>query len=185
MVESILEELTAEPEEQEIKTKDIQEESSKGKIKGSLFLKYIKASGKAFSLLLVGLLFALSQIIASGVDYFVSFWTNIEEFRGINTTANAAQNKFPDWSTDFCIYLYSGLLVVLFFVALYRSLLFFTIAKWCSQKLHDSMFDNIIKATMRFFETNPSGRILNRFSKDIGGIDELLPKAIMDACQVL
>lgn len=37
-----------------------------------------------------------------------------------------------------------------------------------SQKLHNSMFNGVISATMRFFDTNPSGRILNRFSKDIG-----------------
>lgn len=45
-----------------------------------------------------------------------------------------------------------------------------------SQKLHDKMFDGVISAPMRFFDTNPSGRILNRFSKDMGAIDELLPK---------
>lgn len=38
---------------------------------------------------------------------------------------------------------------------------------------------------MRFFDTNPSGRILNRFSKDIGGVDELLPKGILDAGQFI
>ena len=28
---------------------------------------------------------------------------------------------------------------------------------------------------IRFFDTNPLGRITNRFSKDIGGIDDSLP----------
>lgn len=37
---------------------------------------------------------------------------------------------------------------------------------------------------MRFFDTNPSGRILNRFSKDMGAIDELLPRAMMDCIQI-
>lgn len=38
---------------------------------------------------------------------------------------------------------------------------------------------------MRFFDTNPSGRILNRFSKDMGATDELLPKALLDAGQII
>lgn len=37
---------------------------------------------------------------------------------------------------------------------------------------------------MRFFDTNPSGRIMNRFSKDMGAIDEFLPKALLDSSQV-
>lgn len=37
---------------------------------------------------------------------------------------------------------------------------------------------------MRFFNTNNSGRILNRFSKDMGAIDEMLPNALMDCLQV-
>ena len=43
----------------------------------------------------------------------------------------------------------------------------------------------MLGATMRFFDTNSSGRILNRFSRDMGVIDELLPKALMEAIQVL
>lgn len=54
-----------------------------------------------------------------------------------------------------------------------------------SQKLHDNMFKSIVSTTMRFFDLNPSGRILNRFSKDMGSTDEYLPKAILDAVQII
>lgn len=53
-----------------------------------------------------------------------------------------------------------------------------------SKVLHDKMFANILRAPMRFFDTNASGRILNRFSKDMGAIDELLPRGMMEAIQV-
>lgn len=45
------------------------------------------------------------------------------------------------------------------------------------------MFCGIITTTMRFFNQNPSGRILNRFAKDMGVIDELLPRVLLDAIQ--
>lgn len=53
-----------------------------------------------------------------------------------------------------------------------------------SIKLHNKMFSNIMATTMRFFDTNPSGRILNRFSRDIGVIDEELPRMYLEAIQV-
>lgn len=42
-----------------------------------------------------------------------------------------------------------------------------------SQNLHDGMFKGLISTTIRFFDTNPSGRILNRFSKDLGLVFDL------------
>ena len=38
---------------------------------------------------------------------------------------------------------------------------------------------------MRFFESNPSGRILNQASKDQQVVDELIPTALFDAVQSL
>ncbi|KAJ8929218.1 hypothetical protein NQ314_018097 [Rhamnusium bicolor] len=46
------------------------------------------------------------------------------------------------------------------------------------------MFDKIVYATMRFFNINPSGRILNRFSKDVGVLDETLPLTFLDTVEV-
>lgn len=38
-------------------------------------------------------------------------------------------------------------------------------------RLHDSMLNAILRAPMVFFHTNPIGRVINRFSKDLGDID--------------
>lgn len=88
-------------------------------------------------------------------------------------------------STDTCIYIHGGLMAGLFIFALTRSLTFYTICVRASQRLHDNMFKGLISTSMRFFDTNPSGRILNRFSKDMGATDEFLPKAVLDATQII
>lgn len=41
--------------------KDLQEESSKGKVKGSLFLKYFGVAGNIFFVIVVLLLFLLAE----------------------------------------------------------------------------------------------------------------------------
>lgn len=144
-----------------------------------------------------------------GVDYFVSFWVKVEDYKAEkeipihiqeitnNSRSNASSDvveavsasPFPwgaiSWERDLFLYIYGTLVISLFALALLRSMLFYKLAMICSQKLHDTIFYSVVNATMRFFDTNPGGRILNRFSKDIGSIDELLPKAILDSSQVI
>lgn len=44
-----------------------------------------------------------------------------------------------------------------------------------SLELHNLIFSRVIKSPMHFFDMTPVGRILNRFSKDIDTIDNVLP----------
>lgn len=76
-----------------------------------------------------------------------------------------------------------------------------------SRNLHNTMFSGVTRANMYFFHTNPSGRILNRFSKDMGSatllnnmgidllnnnftffqyrqVDEILPLVMIDTIQI-
>lgn len=45
-----------------------------------------------------------------------------------------------------------------------------------SRKLHERMAYAIFRSPMSFFETTPTGRILNRFTSDIYKIDEVLAR---------
>lgn len=76
------------------------------------------------------------------------------------------------------------LILIVIIVTLIRSFVFFHACMKASIQLHNNMFSSITRTTMKFFNLNPSGRILNRFSKDIGNIDEILPLALIDCIQV-
>lgn len=46
------------------------------------------------------------------------------------------------------------------------------------------MFEKVLQTPIRFFDINPIGRIMNRFSKDIGQIDETIPITVLDFMNV-
>ena len=80
---------------------------------------------------------------------------------------------------------YSGLVSAAVVVATIRAYLFLHVSLRSSERLHDKMVTCLLQAPVLFFDTNPAGRILNRFSKDIGCIDEILPKTFLFAIQFL
>ncbi|TIB16346.1 hypothetical protein E3P89_00354 [Wallemia ichthyophaga] len=48
----------------------------------------------------------------------------------------------------------------------------------CSKHLHDDMFHAVMRAPLGYFERTPVGVILNRFSRDVQVIDEVLVRVI-------
>lgn len=111
---------------------------------------------------------------------------NLEESRINNTYLESVldDGSFWDFSTNVCIYIFSAISAATVIISIGRSFYYFFICTRASRRLHDSMFTSLTRATMRFFNTNTSGRILNRFSKDMGAIDELLTNALIDVLQV-
>lgn len=99
-------------------------------------------------------------------------------------TEIAHDSPLDSWSTQTYTYIYAGIMVALFIITTTRSISFFQFCASASQNLHDRMFSGLISTPMRFFDTNPSGRIMNRFSKDMGSTDEALPKSLLDSTQI-
>ena len=81
--------------------------------------------------------------------------------------------------------IYAILVSAAFVLGIIRAYVFFYVSLRAAENLHNKMVACVLQAPVLFFDTNPAGRILNRFSKDIGAIDELLPKMFLLATQLL
>ena len=79
------------------------------------------------------------------------------------------------------LFIFGGLAAGGMFLSFIRSAICLNTSITSSKSLHNSMLTAVLKAPVLFFDTNPGGRILNRFSRDIGIMDELLPDTFLDA----
>lgn len=93
--------------------------------------------------------------------------------------------SFMDQQKKRNIVIYGSLASAAFLFPIIRAYTFFQISIRTSEKLHDKMVNSVLQAPVLFFDTNPAGRILNRFSEDMGSLDELLPKVFLAAIQFL
>ncbi|XP_072539979.1 ATP-binding cassette sub-family C member 4 isoform X2 [Salminus brasiliensis] len=164
-----------------------EESRSEGTIGFHLYLKYFTAGVSFLVLLGLILLNLLAQTSYILQDWWLAYWASeqkkLDTFtNGINTTVN--QNVTQELSLEFYLGVYSGLTVATLVFGFMRSLLMFNAMVCSAQTLHNRMFNCILRTPVRFFDINPIGRILNRFSKDIGQVDSLLPWTFVDFIQV-
>lgn len=193
---------TIEPVFEEVAAPINVEASSKGVLKKSVYYEYFSSGANMCVVFIIGLMFLIAQTAASVTDWWMAYWITQEELRTYYENQNIrATESIPvdnstsqdTWDEELknmpssytYLYIYTGIVVILFTITITRSFSFYKFCMRCSSKLHNSMFTSIIHTRMRFFDLNPSGRIMNRFSKDMGSVDELLPKAIMDASQII
>lgn len=182
-----------------------------GSIAGKVYKAYFKAAGGCCSVTFVFMLFVITQIASSSADYFIKFWVNLEQTRHEQNSRNETLYKsYSDeiyleenynnvlslgddikkskldifFTTNICFYVYSTIIVAVIVLTIIRSVTFYQFCMLASVRMHNTMFARIINGTMRFFNTNCSGRILNRFSKDMGAIDEKLPYVLIDTIQI-
>lgn len=80
---------------------------------------------------------------------------------------------------------YGSIALVSLLLTIASSFCFYLAALKASENLHDEMITTVMKAPVLFFDTNPVGRILNRFSKDIGCMDDLLPGQLLFAIKLV
>ncbi len=118
----------------------------------------------------------MAQMCFTGIDYWLSIWTNAEFIRyqtkpvlGIDAgeVVEQAENNtftYKSWKEEVDtytgIYVYSILIGGVFVFAMIRSTHFFVTCMFASVKLHDNMFKSVVRAPLSFFDKNPIGTIL-------------------------
>ncbi|KAH8232361.1 hypothetical protein KR032_004783 [Drosophila birchii] len=150
----------------------LQETRVEGKIGLELYKEYLTAGSSWFMLSFMVFLCLATQILCSFADYFLSYWVDK------NTNGSDISSETED------MYYFAALNVAVVVFTIVRTMLFYKMAMRSSTHLHNAMYRGITRAAMYFFNTNPSGRILNRFSKDLGQVDEVLPTVMLDVVQI-
>lgn len=138
------------------------EERQTGHIVLKAYYQYAKACGgiPMFSLMLV--FWMMSVALSVIVQWWLVYWSS-------NTNKENPR-------LGFFIGIYGGLAIGYTIMSMLRSVWFLRLALHASQRLHKEMLQSVLRAPMSFFDTTPIGRIISRFSRDINGIDQLLPQ---------
>ncbi|XP_072502792.1 ATP-binding cassette sub-family C member 3 isoform X1 [Notamacropus eugenii] len=142
------------------------ETAEMGTVKLSVFWAYAKAVG-LFTSMTVCFLYTCQSAAAIGANIWLSDWTNEPVINGTQS------------NTSLRLGVYAALGLLQGFLVMLSS---FTLAMGgiqAARLLHSKLLANKMRSPQSFYDTTPSGRILNRFSKDIYVIDEVIPPAIL------
>ncbi|KAG0245839.1 hypothetical protein BGX31_005941 [Mortierella sp. GBA43] len=134
-----------------------EEERATGAVDGNVYSGYMKASG-VYLWVITLTLFLLQQTANVLGNQWMSWWS---------------EGQFP-LTTQQYIKGYAGFaiaqLVLVFMASLMLS---FTIVR-TSSAMHDAAFKRVLYSPLAFFDTTPMGRIINRFSRDVDTLDNVL-----------
>ncbi|KAL8582638.1 hypothetical protein ACOMHN_028703 [Nucella lapillus] len=153
-----------------------QEKAETGSVKWSVFVTYFRAIGLAVTALIF-LLYAGFQ----GLSVYSSIW--LSQWTDDDTLANKSLQNTSDYQDRNYMYLgvYGGLGVGQAVMVLSYSILATTRMVMAAGSLHNAMLSNIMRSPMSFFDTTPSGRVVNRFSSDVATVDNTLPQTFRQA----
>ncbi|KAG0340048.1 hypothetical protein BG004_006572 [Podila humilis] len=133
------------------------EEREAGAVKGNVYRGYLKSSGE-FLWYSVFAFFLLQQFANVMGSQWMSWWSE----KKFDISVNAYIGVYVGWAMA---------QLVLVFVA--SNLLSFAVVRTASE-MHNQAFQRVLFSPMAFFDTTPMGRILNRFSRDVDTLDNVL-----------
>ncbi|XP_070166360.1 ATP-binding cassette sub-family C member 5-like isoform X2 [Polyergus mexicanus] len=168
------------------RTLTVAEKAETGAVKSHTYHTYIEASGGYLIAILVFFTFFLNVGSSAFSTWWLAVWINAG---GGNVTVPGSNDTVYiediNANSDFSFYrnIYGACIAGILLTSFIRGLaITFTTIK-ASTTLHNIFLRKIIGSPLMFFETTPSGRIQNIFSRDIDEIDNYLPISIENMVQ--
>uniref|UniRef100_A0A1J3J339 ABC-type xenobiotic transporter n=7 Tax=Noccaea caerulescens TaxID=107243 RepID=A0A1J3J339_NOCCA len=134
-----------------------QEERETGIISWNVLMRCKNAVGGLWVVMILFACYLTTEVLRVSSSTWLSFWTD--------------QSTSKIYSPGFYIVIYAFLGFGQVAVTFINSFWLIKSSLNAAKRLHDAMLNSILRAPMLFFDTNPTGRVINRFSKDIGDID--------------
>uniref|UniRef100_A0A8C3ALC2 Multidrug resistance-associated protein 4 n=1 Tax=Cyclopterus lumpus TaxID=8103 RepID=A0A8C3ALC2_CYCLU len=166
-----------------------EETRAEGNVSGHVYLKYFSAGCNPLVLMAIVVLSVMAEVAYILQDWWLVYWAREEFFNstagpGSFKTGINATRSHQELNLNFYLGIYSGLTAAAVVFGYARSLVIFRGLVRSAQALHNNMFSAVLRTPVHFFDVNPIGRILNRFSKDISQIDSMLPITFVDFYQL-
>uniref|UniRef100_A0A3Q3NJL9 ATP-binding cassette, sub-family C (CFTR/MRP), member 12 n=1 Tax=Labrus bergylta TaxID=56723 RepID=A0A3Q3NJL9_9LABR len=146
-----------------------EESSSKGAVSWRVYHEYCKAAGGYIATLVA----VMNIVLLIGSTAFSNWWLSYWLGKGNGTSVEGDISENPD--LHFYQIIYGVTVIVMVLLALTKCFFYTRATMGAACKLHNTMFKKIIASPMSFFDTTPTGRIINRFSKDQEEVDTVLP----------
>ncbi|CAL9687902.1 unnamed protein product [Knipowitschia caucasica] len=140
-----------------------------GQVKLSIFLQYMRAMGWGYTFIVIVIYF-VQNVAFVGQNIWLSDWTN--------DAIDYANKTYPAWKRDTRIAVFGVLGVAQGLFVFAATLILANASVSASRILHSRLLSNMLRVPMVFFDTTPTGRVLNRFAKDIFTIDEAIPQSV-------
>lgn len=150
-----------------------QEISEQGSISWTTYYRYIQANGGVFVSFLVLLVFVLLVGSTAFSNWWLSHW--LGQGNGTNVTSSNSGSITDNPHLHFYQLIYGIMVLVMLLLALIKCFIFTNVTISAACKYHNKMYRKIMACPMSFFDTTPTGRILNRFAKDQEEVDTVLP----------
>ncbi|KAG0061844.1 hypothetical protein BGZ90_003357 [Linnemannia elongata] len=145
-----------------------EEERESGAVSWKVYSQYFQIGGLRMWGAVVAC-YVIQQVCGLLMNYWLSLWTD---------------RRF-DLPVMTYISIYVGLASVQFVVMGIATQLLSVVIIRTARRIHSEAFDKVIHAPLFFFDTNPLGRILNRFSKDVDALDNNLWMTLNDILYTL